>query len=138
MKKLSIIVFIVCFVNASCSSEEEIQKEDTQKLEAMYNEIVSLSLSNSQPCTNSQEWDFAPIGSKACGGHAGYIVYSKKIDIDAFLAKIKEYTETQSNYNKKWGIISDCSITIRPAGVECLDGKPRLSYQNPSAAKTTF
>lgn len=131
MKKLSFIVFLVYFVASSCSNDENSQEEAAQELDKMYNEIIAVSLANSEPCTNSQEWDFIASGAKACGGYSEYIVYSKKINIEKFLAKIKEYTEAQSNYNKKWGIISDCSITIKPTGVQCVDGKPKLSYQNP-------
>lgn len=128
MKKLSFIVFVVSLLFLSCSNDENSQEEDSKKLEKMYNEIIAASLANSEPCTNSEEWDFAPIGSKACGGHAGYIVYSKKINTNEFLSKIKKYTDYQNAFNKKWGIISDCSITMRPAGVQCSDGKPVLIY----------
>lgn len=127
MKKLSFIVFVVCLL-FSCSNDENSKEEDSQKLEKMYNEIIAVSLANSEPCTNSEEWDFAPIGSKACGGHAGYIVYSKKINTSEFLAKVKKYTDAQSAFNKEWGIISDCSMIIKPTGIQCSDEKPVLSY----------
>ena len=133
MKKLSFIVFVFCSLFSSCSNDENSQEEDSKKLETMYNDIVTFSLSDSQPCTNSQEWDFAPIGSKACGGNTGYIVYSKKINSAEFLDKVKKYTDAQSSFNKKWGVISDCSIAIRPTGIGCIDGKPKLIYQNPAA-----
>jgi hypothetical protein len=128
MKKLSFIVFIASILFLSCTTDENSQEQDSEKLEKMYNEIIVASLSNSEPCTNSEEWDFAPIGSKACGGHAGYIVYSKKIQTEEFFTKIKKYTDAQSDFNKKWGIMSDCSITIKPAGVQCAEGKPVLIY----------
>ena len=127
MKKLSFIVIVVCLL-FSCSNDEISQEEDSKKLEKLYSEIVTSSLTNSEPCTNSEEWDFAPIGSKACGGHAGYIVYSKKINTNEFLSKIEKYTDSQNAFNKKWGIISDCSIAIKPTGVQCSNGKPVLSY----------
>lgn len=128
MKKLSFIVFVVSLLFLSCSNDENSQEEDSKKLEKMYNEIISASLANSEPCTNSEEWDFAPIGSKACGGHAEYIVYSKKMNTNEFLSKIEKYTDSQNAFNKKWGIISDCSIAIKPTGVQCSNGKPVLSY----------
>ena len=128
MKKLSFIVFAICLIFASCSNDENSQEEDSKKLEKMYNEIIVASLANSEPCTNPAEWNFAGIGSKACGGYTGYIVYSKKINSDEFLAKVKKYTDAQSVYNKKWGVGSDCSIAIEPTGVECVDGKAKLGY----------
>lgn len=128
MKKLSFIVFTICILFASCSNDENSQEEDSKKLEKMYNEIIVASLANSEPCTNPEEWNIAGIGSKACGGYAGYIVYSKKINNDEFLAKVKKYTDVQSDYNKKWGVFSDCSMAIQPTGVECVDGKAKLNY----------
>lgn len=128
MKKISFIVFAICLIFASCSNDENSQEEDSEKLEKMYDNIIVASLANSQTCTNPEEWNFAPIGSKACGGYAGYIVYSKKINSDEFLAKVKKYTDAQSVYNKKWGVGSDCSLAIEPTGVECVDGKPKLIY----------
>lgn len=130
MKKLSFIVFTICLIFASCSNDENSQEEDSKKLEKMYNEIIVASLANSEPCTNPAEWAIAGIGSKACGGYAGYIVYSKKINSDEFLAKVKKYTDAQSVYNKKWGVGSDCSLAIEPTGVECVDGKPTLTYSH--------
>lgn len=128
MKKLSFLVFTICLIFASCSNDENSQEEDSKKLEKMYNEIIVASLANSEPCTNPEEWNIAGIGSKACGGYAGYIVYSKKINNDEFLAKVKKYTDAQSDYNKKWGVFSDCSMAIQPTGVECVDGKAKLNY----------
>ncbi|CAD0009449.1 hypothetical protein [Flavobacterium salmonis] len=55
MKKLSFIAFIIFFITVSCSNDEESQNEDSQKLEVMHNEIVALSLSTSQACTNPEE-----------------------------------------------------------------------------------
>ncbi|MGO4771939.1 hypothetical protein ACEN2I_09760 [Flavobacterium sp. W22_SRS_FK3] len=130
MKKLSFIVFVFCLLLSSCSSDESSQEEETKNLEKMYNEIITLSLSNSEPCTNPKEWFIASIGSKPCGGDGAYILYSKKTNINTFFAKVKKYTEAQNTYNKKWGIGSDCSITVKPTGVECIDGKPKLSYSN--------
>ncbi|MEP7093297.1 MAG: hypothetical protein ABI793_04500 [Flavobacterium sp.] len=128
MKKLSFIAFAICLIFASCSNDENSQEEDSEKLEKMYNEIIVASLANSQTCTNPEEWNFAAIGSKACGGDLGYIVYSKKINSDEFLAKVKKYTDAQSDYNKKWKIYSICDMILYPSGIKCVDGKAKLSY----------
>jgi hypothetical protein len=47
---------------------------------------------------------------------------------NSFLAKIKNYTDAQSVFNMKWDVRSDCSITMKPAGVQCSEGKPVLIY----------
>ncbi|GGF17233.1 hypothetical protein [Flavobacterium limi] len=132
MKKLSFIVFIVSFIAVSCSNDENSQEEDSQKLDKMYDEIVAASLANSEPCTNPQEWSYVATGAKACGGYATYVVYSKKIDTEKFLEKIKKYSDAQKEYNKKWGAISDCAmLVVEPTGIKCSEGKPVLTYSLP-------
>lgn len=132
MKKISFIVLIICFITVSCSNDEDSQKEDSQKLEVMHNEIVALSLSNSQTCTNAEEWDFTRISTSPCGGVNAYIIYSKKIDKTKFLAKVNEYLKAQAAYNEKWKIIGTCDLMLPPSGIECTEGKPKLVYSIPN------
>lgn len=128
MKKLSFILFATLFL-ASCTNDEATtQEQDAAKLEKMHQEIIALSLATTQPCTDAKDWDFTPLGTKVCGGAALYIPYSKKINREAFLAKIKAYTDADTAYDKKWNIGSTCEAVIPPTGVECVDGKPKLSY----------
>ena len=68
------------------------------------------------------------MGTKACGGPSLYIAYSLNINTTSFLKKVEEYTVYEDNFNKKWSIFSDCSITPRPLGVECRNGKAYLYY----------
>ncbi|MFD1605974.1 hypothetical protein ACFSJW_05160 [Flavobacterium artemisiae] len=129
MKKLVFLTMLITIVY-SCNNDnlESNQEEDGAKLEKMHSEIITLSLANSQSCTNSEDWDFTGIGSRACGGFQAYIIYSKKIDTTQFLKKVKDYTDAQAAYNKKWGIASVCSVEIPPKKIECVDGKPKAVY----------
>lgn len=102
------------------------QSDDNQLISDLYIEIVSLS--TSYTCSNENDWKYTALGSKACGGPTGYIAYSKKLDVDAFLAKVAFYTRQQDLYNKKWGIISDCTIPPEPKAVTCNDGEAVLEY----------
>ena len=128
MKKLSFIVFVIFFITVSCSNDEESQNEDSQKLEVMHNEIIALSLSTSQACTNPEEWDFTRISASPCGGVNAYVIYSKKIDKTKFLAKVNEYLKAQTAYNEKWKIIGTCDLLMPPSGIECAEGKPKFVY----------
>ena len=129
MKKPCFILFAICLILVSCSNDDNsTREEDTQKLEKMYQNIISLSLVNTKPCTDSREWDFTAIGSKSCGGPTDYIAFSKKIDKTEFLEKVKAYTDAQAAFNVKWNIFSTCNILLPPTAIECFDGKPRLSY----------
>ena len=128
MKKLSFIVITFCLIFASCSNDDNTQTEDSQKLDAMYNEIITMSLVNSQPCTNAGEWSFIAVNSSACGANSGFIAYSKKINKEQFIKKVEKYLEAEIAFNKKWNIASPCEIRNIPTGVSCVDGKPVLTY----------
>ncbi|WP_272150984.1 hypothetical protein [Tenacibaculum aiptasiae] len=102
------------------------QEKDHQKLMLLFSEIKNLVSSVS--CTNKDKWSFTGYGSKACGGVQGYIAYSKEINVSAFLQKVKVYNQQEDEYNKKWGIISDCSFPAVPVGVDCVNGAPVFKY----------
>ncbi|TDP01339.1 hypothetical protein [Flavobacterium sp. 245] len=128
MKNLSFILATLCLIFISCSNDRaddnNSKENDIKQLEKMYQEIVTLSKVNSETCTDSKEWDFTAIGSKACGGPENFIIYSKKINTADFLAKVKAYTDARAAFNVKWNIFSTCDIILPPAGVGCVDGKP--------------
>lgn len=125
MKKLSFVLFAIFLAFASCNNEDDPKENDAKKLEKMHQEIIKASLVNSETCTDSNNWEITALGSKACGGVASYIIYSKKINKEAFLAKVKAYTEAQTAFDKKWNIMSTCDIIKPPSGVQCVDGKPQ-------------
>lgn len=132
MKKY--LVILTCVLTAaftSCEKDdvENVRERDEQRLEDLYNEIKEIA--ESVTCEDSGEWEFTALGAKACGGPVGYIAYSNTIDTEAFLDKVKLYTELQNQYNIDWEIISDCSTPAKPIGVECNEeGKPEFIYEN--------
>ncbi|PKH49946.1 hypothetical protein CXF68_04165 [Tenacibaculum sp. Bg11-29] len=97
-----------------------------KKLMNLFNEIEEMS--NKETCSNSLDWSFAGYGAKACGGFKGYITYSKNIDTVLFLKKITAYTKAENEFNKEFGIVSDCSIIKKPISVVCENNYPTLKY----------
>ena len=127
MKKINVFLFLLVLIFVSCSNTNEIsQEEDQQYLLDMFAEIEALA--NSEQCINASEWLITAIGAKACGGPTGYIAYSNKIDTTFFLQKVKEYTTAQDEFNKKWNVVSDCSIPQEPLSVTCVEGSPIFVY----------
>lgn len=127
MKKIILgLVLLTSLGFQSCLNNESSQDQEAQNLCTLLDEIEEISISVS--CTDAADWTFTEYGSKACGGPVGYIAYPTTIDINAFLAKIDAHRQAQEDYNKKWGIISDCSVPAMPTGVECQNGKPSLVY----------
>ncbi|MCF2874855.1 MULTISPECIES: hypothetical protein [unclassified Tenacibaculum] len=102
------------------------QEKDYQKLMILFSEIETLARSVS--CTDSNDWSFIGYGAKACGGFQGYIAYSNKIDVSTFLEKVAAYTKKEDEYNKKWNIVSNCSIPSKPSEVNCVNGFPVFKY----------
>lgn len=85
MKKLNYIAIIFLFgICLSCSKNNELtQEQEAQNLNKLFTEIESLA--TNENCNESTEWTFTSYGSKACGGPAGFIAYSKNIDTEFFL-----------------------------------------------------
>lgn len=102
------------------------QEKDYQKLMTLFSEIETLARSVS--CTDSNEWSFTGYGTKACGGFQGYIAYSNKINVSDFLEKVTTYTKKEHEYNKKWNIVSNCSVPSKPSEVNCVNGLPVFKY----------
>lgn len=86
-----------------------------------------LQLSESVGCSNSSEWKFAPMGSKACGGPARYIAYHASVEIE-ILPLIDQFTAQQKQYNQQTGAVSDCSLVAIPNAITCEGGKAVLRY----------
>lgn len=125
MKYLS--VFLLMFLAFGCESvDSENPVFYPSDMQEVYKEIISLS--ESQTCSDSEEWLFTAYGSKACGGPIGYIAYSKKIDQNYFLGLVDRFTELQADYNRKTGAVSDCALAVRPTRVTCENGKPKFIY----------
>jgi len=125
--KFLFIAFSLFFYNCN-NDDSPSQESEDQNLSKMHAEIIAASQVNTTPCTNSAEWAFTAIGSKACGGPIGFIPYSLKINTSEFLKKVENFTKAQDEYNKKWGITSTCDVAIIPSGVDCVNGKPTLIY----------
>jgi len=121
-------IVLILSLTWGCSDDrlEPMQNADQAGLDNLYSDIQKTA--NQFACENAGEWKFTAIGSKACGGASGYIAYSVKIDESSFLKKVEQFTKLQADYNKKWGVFSDCALVIQPKGVTCDNGKPKFTY----------
>ena len=106
----------------SCSNNSESNQEEEQlELDNLKDEIEQLIIEGT--CSGNAECDFIAIGSKPCGGPRGYLTYSTSINVDLLKEKVAIYTARENEFNKKWGIPSDCSVALPPSDLICLDGK---------------
>jgi hypothetical protein len=124
MKTRIWIPLLLLMVIFSCEDTSD-KTYTLDQLEELGKEIQALS--ESVPCTNSSEWRFTPMGSKACGGPIKYIAYHQSTE-QKFLDLVTQYTKLQAEYNQKNNIISDCMLIAPPRSVTCEGNKPILSY----------
>lgn len=140
--KFSAIALISAFTITSCASansadtnlpkdiserpaDESSKKYDEANLDKLKS-IIESEIAK-EKCTAASEWTFAPMGAKACGGPVSYIAYPKKLET-SILRKIENYTQTMSDFNKKYGITSDCMMIAEPTGLRCQGEKAVLVY----------
>lgn len=116
---VSIILMGILF---SCSSDDEGDNNLEEQLNAL------MALSESKTCSNPEDWSFAGIGAKPCGGPSGYIAYSNEIDTNEFLDKLQKYNAAVRKHNEENGLISDCALVNPPKSIRCEDGKAVLVY----------
>lgn len=102
--------------------------EESQKYEQAQLDKVKASIQSEiskEKCTDANEWTFAPMGAKACGGPQFYIAYPKKMET-TILTKINDYTEKVKAFNQKYQLTSDCMMINEPTGIKCVNGKAEL------------
>jgi hypothetical protein len=139
MKKIFILLFL-SIVFTSCDNGPEViveptlidevdittlsREEGLAHLNLWYGQIQTMI--NTVPCKNENDLKIVPIGAKGCGGPTGFVAYPK--NETSFFTHVEKFTETQIIYNKKWGVISDCSVPQAPKNAACVNGKITMIY----------
>jgi hypothetical protein len=103
------------------------QQADQQQLSLLIKEIDSMA--QGETCDGSGNFAFTPIGAKPCGGPSSYIAYPKKTATE-ILPKVQKFTEMQSAFNKKYKLMSDCTMVPEPTEIKCENGKAVLVKGN--------
>ncbi len=128
MKNIFIMLSMLIFSIVACEKTgEKNQNADREALDKLKQRIEQMA---DVPCEDASQWLITALGHKACGGAMSYIAYPSTIDEEEFLALVDRYTEGEKEYNKKYGVVSDCMVIIAPKDVQCEDGKPVFVYKN--------
>jgi len=114
------LIFLFFF---SCASDTSLSEQDTDlnKMDDLKAEITAL-IDNSI-CSTETTCNYIAFGSKACGGPTSYLVYPSSINTTTLNSKVAEFNKLQSDFNKKYGIISDCAIVNPPTSLTCENNK---------------
>ncbi len=94
-------------------------REDSARLVEMKKEIEAFM--GEPRCSQASECAAVGFGSKPCGGHWTYLVYSKtSTDEDALSGRINEYNEYNKVMNERHGLVSDCMLVTEPR-IDCVN-----------------
>jgi len=105
----------------SCTNTTEItQESEKTELAILQEEIVQLITTGT--CTQNTDCDFIAFGSKPCGGPWNYLVFSTTINVELLKERVATYNETETAYNIKWSVVSDCMAIAPPTSVQCVNG----------------
>ena len=110
-------------------AERPVDEDSRKYAEAQLEQLRSI-IDNEiakEKCTDGKQWDFAPVGAKACGGPVSYIAYPKSMEA-SILPKLENFKAKMMAYNKKYSITSDCMLPVEPVSVRCQAGKAVLVY----------
>ncbi|AHG92014.1 hypothetical protein J421_4477 [Gemmatirosa kalamazoonensis] len=79
-------------------------------------------------CTAADQCTVLPLGAKACGGPADYVVYCpRSTDVAALKAKAAELERAQKAFNAKYEIMSTCELR-QPPRPSLVGGSCRAAY----------
>lgn len=111
---------VILLLIPGCLLDKNSKEDDLRKLAEM-RDVIELMVEN-PVCSDSADCAYIGLGSKPCGGPWRYIIYSKAtVNEEALEQRVAEYNEFERIINRRYGLISDCSIPNLPR-IGCLDG----------------
>lgn len=126
MLLLALLTLTTCDIVGDDNSKS--QQEELDALMAHKDYIKSIITNTT--CSENSQCNFIGLGSKPCGGHWEYLIYSSNIDTKLLLDQVAIYNLNEDIYNKKWNIVSDCMYVMPPIRVDCVDNKCVAVYNN--------
>ena len=99
--------------------DEDIPTQEREQLDLIASKKAIEDLAATSICNNTFECKFIALGSKPCGGPWGYVIYSTSIDIEKFNNMVETYNKQEDDFNKKWGIVSNCTVATPPISIKC-------------------
>jgi|SRR5690606_5463823 hypothetical protein len=115
----ALVLMFVTFTAFKCQDNDDaISLEEDKKELATLKQTIE-TLANASVCNENTECKFIAFGSKACGGPKSYLVYSTSIDVEKLEKLVETYNQKDADFNKKYGVISDCAAVLPPLGLRC-------------------
>jgi hypothetical protein len=115
---ISQIIFLAAF---SCSDDDK--PVSCADRETYINELGNniLAFAETSICSDDFECRYIGFGVKACGGPAGYLIYTTSIDTLELAIMVNDFNNQQEMYNQECGGVSTCDVPQPPIGFDCVD-----------------
>lgn len=126
MKRLKLTLmfssFSILFLATQCDEKRNSPSTyEEQRAELnLYKEKIA-DLAATSVCNETTECQFVGFGSKPCGGPWSFLIYTSSIDVDQLLLWVEDYNQLEKVLNEEWGLVSDCSMSMPPNSIECID-----------------
>ncbi|MFD0990643.1 hypothetical protein ACFQ1R_11085 [Mariniflexile jejuense] len=120
MKKFLPVFFISClFLMAFQCEDDTIATQESEQEALNISKKAIEDLAATSICNENTTCKYIALGSKPCGGPWSYLVYSTSINVEKLENMVETYNKKESDFNKKWGAISDCMFVTPPTSIKC-------------------
>ena len=120
-KHFQFFIVLLTLTLFGCASSNETNNQLADRM-ALFDEKSAIQdLIFDTGCTEESECAYIGFGSKPCGGPWFYLVYDSSIE-EEVIARVEAYNIKEDEFNKKYGIVSDCSMALPPDRVACENG----------------
>ena len=128
MNKVSQIATLIFFTGCllglfqNCGSSEDValskaagnQSVDSAELEQRYNTIENL-MTRDLRCSTAADCTLYPVGHKACGGPASYLVTSRaNVNLPEISSLLSQFAALSEQYQQANQMISTCEYLMPP------------------------
>lgn len=121
-KLISLFALLITLTIFSCGSSNDSSDENSDRMALLDEKDAIQNLVFNAGCTEESLCKYIGFGSKPCGGHWFYLVYDSSIE-EEVVSRVEAYNKKEAEFNKKYGIVSDCSMALPPLRVECQNGE---------------
>lgn len=102
-------------------------QKEIAKIKSEINSVINIRAGNATSCK------VAPIGNKACGGPAGFIIYSEETtDVVKLQDLLSRYYDLVVKFQEKNGGNSTCDVETPPESIlqdgYCIATEPKLTF----------
>lgn len=118
---IKLMLFAMILHSFQCTSDKTATGNITQiQLTTKKTEIDNYI--NSFPCSESIGCGFIAFGSKPCGGPRTFLVFPNSVNLTLLQEMVNNYNEMDKLRNIQTNAVSDCSVSLPPNEVKCING----------------